>query len=95
MEPLRQQVLSEMVGDPETLLVDSTLLSVLHPCSGTSELGVSRRRVGKVGELQRLGREALLALRHQRGPYLLRAYPFRLAEVELLALTPSWNWKYQ
>jgi hypothetical protein len=31
MEPLRREILSEMVGDPETLLVDSTLLSVLHP----------------------------------------------------------------
>jgi hypothetical protein len=31
LEPLRREILSEMVGDPETLLVDSTLLSVLHP----------------------------------------------------------------
>ena len=31
LEPLRREVLSEMVGDPETLLVDSTLLSVVHP----------------------------------------------------------------
>ena len=31
LEPLRRDVLCEMVGDPETLLVDSTLLSVLHP----------------------------------------------------------------
>jgi hypothetical protein len=31
LEPLRREVLSEMVGDPETLLVDSTLLSILHP----------------------------------------------------------------
>ena len=31
MEPLRRDVLSEMVGEPETLLVDSTLLEVLHP----------------------------------------------------------------
>jgi hypothetical protein len=31
LEPLRREVLSEIVGDPETLLVDSTLLSVLHP----------------------------------------------------------------
>ena len=31
LEPLRRDVLSEMVGDPDTLLVDSTLLSVLHP----------------------------------------------------------------
>jgi hypothetical protein len=31
LEPVRREVLSEMVGDPQTLLVDSTLLSVLHP----------------------------------------------------------------
>lgn len=31
LEPLRREVLLEMVGEPETLLVDSTLLSVLHP----------------------------------------------------------------
>lgn len=31
LEPLRREVLSEMIGDPETLVVDSTLLSVLHP----------------------------------------------------------------
>jgi hypothetical protein len=31
LEPLRREVLSEMIGEPETLLVDSTLLSVLHP----------------------------------------------------------------
>jgi hypothetical protein len=31
LEPLRREILSEMVGESETLLVDSTLLSVLHP----------------------------------------------------------------
>lgn len=31
LEPLRRDVLDELVGDPETLVVDSTLLSVLHP----------------------------------------------------------------
>ena len=31
LEPLRQDVFSKLVGDPETLIVDSTLLSVLHP----------------------------------------------------------------
>lgn len=30
-EPLRRFVVGELVGDPETLVVDSTLLSVLHP----------------------------------------------------------------
>ena len=31
LEPLRHAVLPELVGDPETLIVDSTLLAVLHP----------------------------------------------------------------
>jgi hypothetical protein len=31
LELLRQDVVAELVGDPETLIVDSTLLSVLHP----------------------------------------------------------------
>jgi IS5 family transposase len=31
LEPLRREVLPELTGDPETLVVDSTLLSVLHP----------------------------------------------------------------
>ncbi len=30
-EPLRRAVAGELVGDPETMVVDSTLLSVLHP----------------------------------------------------------------
>ncbi len=31
LEPLRRTVLRELAGDPETLVVDSTLLPVLHP----------------------------------------------------------------
>jgi hypothetical protein len=31
LEPLRRAIVPELVGDPETLIVDSTLLSVLHP----------------------------------------------------------------
>jgi hypothetical protein len=31
LEPLRRTVVSELVGDPEKLVVDSTLLEVLHP----------------------------------------------------------------
>ena len=31
LEPLRRSVLPELVGDPETLVIDSTLLAVLHP----------------------------------------------------------------
>ena len=31
LEPMRRAVLTELAGTPETLLIDSTLLSVLHP----------------------------------------------------------------
>lgn len=31
LELLRREILPELVGDPQTLLVDSTLLEVLHP----------------------------------------------------------------
>jgi len=31
LEPLRRVVVPELVGDPKTLVVDSTLLPVLHP----------------------------------------------------------------
>ncbi len=31
LEPLRREIVPELVGEPETLVVDSTLLEVLHP----------------------------------------------------------------
>jgi hypothetical protein len=31
LEPLRRTIVPELVGEPETLIVDSTLLEVLHP----------------------------------------------------------------
>src|SRR5215207_4044387 len=74
-ELLRRDVLSEMGRRPRDIARRLDFAFGFAPQAGSSELGVSRRRVGKVGLLQRLRREAPLALRHQRGPYLLRAYP--------------------
>jgi hypothetical protein len=31
LEPLRREILPELVGEPETLIVDSTSLEILHP----------------------------------------------------------------
>jgi hypothetical protein len=31
LEPLRRDVAAELIGEPETLIIDSTLLSVMHP----------------------------------------------------------------
>src|SRR5215204_3359696 len=40
LEPLRREVVRELVGDPETLLVDSTLLAALHPRQVTQSAGL-------------------------------------------------------
>jgi hypothetical protein len=81
MESLRREILpEELVGEPETLLVDSTLLEVLHPrqvrqSAGSGGKPFGRSRVGKVGLLRRLRREAAPVVRHQPGAPLLRAHP--------------------
>lgn len=40
LEPLRRSVLDELVGEPETLLIDSTLIEVLHPRQVSQSVGV-------------------------------------------------------
>jgi hypothetical protein len=47
LEPVRREILSEMIGEPETLLIDSTLLAVLHPrqVSQSAGSGEALRRV--------------------------------------------------
>ena len=75
LEPLRHAaVVPELVvGDPETLIVDSTLLSVLHPAPGRPVGGLRGRRVGPMGILQRLWGEAAPSVRHKWCACLLRA----------------------
>jgi hypothetical protein len=89
VEPLRRDILSEMVANPQTLLVDSTLLSVLHPLlSGPSGLGfLGSGVVGEVGNFQRRLRCVKLhlsSLRHQWGPSVLRTHPLQnVADISL------------
>jgi hypothetical protein len=76
LEPLRREILSEMVGDPETLLVDSTLLSVLHPLLRSLRARASAGPCGYAGvPSASTFCEAAPYLRHQWGPSLLRAHP--------------------
>ncbi len=46
LEPLRRAVVPELVGDPETLVVDSTLLPVLHPRQVKQSVGWGRPSSG-------------------------------------------------
>jgi hypothetical protein len=78
LEPLRRDVLSEMVGDPQTLLVDSSLLSVLHPLLRSLRARASPVRRGYVGvRSASTFCEAAPHLRHQWGPSLLRTHPLQ------------------
>src|SRR3712207_933108 len=54
LEPLRRDVLSEMIGDPETLLVDSTLLSILHPRQVSQGSGRSEEHTSELQSRQYL-----------------------------------------
>src|SRR5215213_6712852 len=42
LEPLRRAILPELLGDPETVIVDSTLLEVLHPPQVCQSVGFPR-----------------------------------------------------
>jgi hypothetical protein len=46
LEPLRRVILSELVGNPQTLLIDSTLLGALHPLLRSLRARASRGRHG-------------------------------------------------
>ncbi len=49
LEPLRREVVAELVGEPETLIADSTLLPVLHPRQGSGSRPASRAPLGRAG----------------------------------------------
>src|SRR5215217_3851456 len=46
LEPLRQEILPKLVGDPEILLIDSTLLEVLHPRQVSQSAGWGNASAG-------------------------------------------------
>jgi hypothetical protein len=49
LEPLRRAIVPELAGEPETLIIDSTLLGVLHPTSSGAVGGLRWSRLGEVG----------------------------------------------
>src|SRR5215217_437623 len=49
LEALRRKILPELIGEPETLLVDSTLLEVLHPPQVSQSAGFAGAFAGGLG----------------------------------------------
>jgi hypothetical protein len=83
LEPLRRDVLSEMVGDPETLLVDSTLLSVLHPRQVPQGAGFSGAAWVRWGSFSVYGVKLHLICATNGVPLSYELTPANVADVSL------------
>jgi hypothetical protein len=95
LEPLRREILPELVGEPETLIVDSTLLSVLHPRQAKQSAGWGGSCSGAAwvrwGSFSVYGVKLHLSCATNRVPLSYELTPANVAEVglseELLAGT--------
>jgi hypothetical protein len=83
LEPLRRAILPELVGDPETLLVDSTLLSVLHPRQVPQSAGFEGAAWVRWGSFAVYGVKLHLICATNRVPLSYELTPANVAEVSL------------
>jgi hypothetical protein len=82
-EPLRREVLSELVGDPETLLIDSTLVEVLHPRRVAQSAGFGGAAWVRWGSFSVYGVKLHLLCAPNRTPISYELTPANVAEVSL------------
>jgi hypothetical protein len=85
LEPLRRAVLPELVGDPETLIVDSTLLPVLHPRQVRQSAGFCGAAWVRWGSFCVYGVKLHLLCATNRVPISYELTPANVAEVGLTA----------
>ncbi len=85
LEPLRRQVVPELVGDPETLVVDSTLLEVLHPRQvSQSAAGFDGAAWVRWGSFSVYGVKLHLLCATNRVPISYELTPANVAEIRLV-----------
>ncbi len=84
LEPLRRQVLPELVGDPETLIVDSTLLAVLHPRQVGQSAGFEGASWSKWGSFAVYGVKLHLICSTNRVPLCYELTSANAADVTLV-----------
>ena len=82
-EPLRRAILPELVGEPETLIVDSTLLSVLHPRQVGQSAGFEGAAWVRWGSFSVYGVKLHLICATNRVPLSYELTPANTAEVSL------------
>jgi hypothetical protein len=83
LEPLRRAVLPELVGDPESLVVDSTLLSVLHPRQVPQSAGFEGASWVRWGSFSVYGVKLHLLCSTNRVPLSYELTAANVAEVSL------------
>jgi Transposase DDE domain len=84
LEPLRREVLSELVGDPETLIVDSTLLEILHPRQVSQSAGFDGAAWVRWGSFSVYGVKLHLLCAPNRIPISYELTPANAADVSLI-----------
>jgi len=87
LEPLRKTVVADLVGDPETLIVDSSLLAVLHPRQVGQSAGWGGSSTGAAwvrwGSFSVYGVKLHLVCATNRVPLSYELTPANVAEVRL------------
>src|SRR5918998_22684 len=83
LEPLRRAVLPELVGDPETLIIDSTLLEVLHPRQVSQSAGFDGAAWARWGTFSVYGVKLHMLCATNRVPISYELTAANAAEVHL------------
>src|SRR5215210_1743959 len=83
LEPLRCAIVPELVGEPETLIVDSTLLSVLHPRQVSRSAGFEGAAWVRWGSFSVYGVKLHLLCAPNRIPISYELTPANVADVSL------------
>jgi hypothetical protein len=83
LEPLRREILPELVGEPETLLVDSTLLEVLHPRQVARGSGFAGAAWVRWGTFSVYGVKLHLLCATNRVPISYELTPANVADISL------------
>ncbi len=83
LEPLRRDVAAELVGEPETPIVDSTLLSVLHPRQVGQSAGFEGAAWVRWGSFSVYGVKLHLTCATNRVPLCYELTAANVAEVKL------------
>ncbi len=83
LEPLRRDVVAELIGEPETLIVDSTLLSVLHPRQISQSAGFEGAAWVRWGSFSVYGVKLHLLCATNRVPLSYELTAANVAEVKL------------